>query len=79
MAMNLMLPLTTLINRSELKQRPYIGAVVGEGDEDGDIGGVILRRNRSKSPNVCVTEREIVDDIWCKGSDHGGARCLFDI
>ncbi|KAF1889609.1 hypothetical protein Lal_00024936 [Lupinus albus] len=42
MAMNLMLPLTTLINKSELKQRSHISAVAGESDEDGDISGVIL-------------------------------------
>ena len=42
MAMNLMLPFTTLINKREFKQRPHIGTVASQCNKYGDIGGIIL-------------------------------------
>lgn len=42
MAVDLMLGLAALIEKSELKEGPDIGALAGQGDEDGDVGGGIL-------------------------------------
>lgn len=43
MAVNLMLAITTLINKGELEQCPNIGAFACKGDENGDISRVIFR------------------------------------
>lgn len=42
MGMDLVLPFAALINKGELEERPYVGALAGEGNEDGDIGGVVF-------------------------------------
>lgn len=42
MGMDLMLPFATLINKGELEERPNVGALASEGNEDGDIGGVVF-------------------------------------
>lgn len=42
MGMNLVLSFAALINKGELEERPYVGALAGERNEDGDIGGVVL-------------------------------------
>lgn len=43
MAMNFMLPLSTLINKREFKKRSYIGSFTSQRDENGNIIGSILR------------------------------------
>lgn len=40
--MNLMLPFTALIDKREFKQRPDVGAVASQCDEDGNVGRIIL-------------------------------------
>ena len=42
MTMNLMLAFATLIQQSELKQSPNIGALTGQRDENGDVNRAIL-------------------------------------
>jgi len=42
MAMNFVLPLAALVEERELEKRPDVGAFAGQGDEDGDVGGIVL-------------------------------------
>jgi len=43
MAMNLMLPLTTLINKRKFKKRPHIRSFTRQRDENRNIRRIILR------------------------------------
>lgn len=43
MAVHLVFPLATLVDESELEQRPDIRPLAGQRDEHGDVGGVVLR------------------------------------
>lgn len=43
MAVDLVLALAALVEERELEEGADVGAVAGEGDEDGDVGGVVLR------------------------------------
>ena len=40
--MHLVLPIPALVEQRELKQGADVGALGGERDEDGDVGGVVL-------------------------------------
>lgn len=42
MAMNLVIILATLVQKRELKERPDIGALARQRDEERYVGGVIL-------------------------------------
>ena len=42
MAMDLVLGVGALVNESQLEEGADIGAVAGEGDEDGDVSGVVF-------------------------------------
>jgi len=41
-AVNLVLTIPALVEQRELEQSADVGALGGEGDEDGDVGGVVL-------------------------------------
>lgn len=43
MAVNFMLSLAALVEKRELEKSTNVGAVAGEGDEDGDIRGIVFR------------------------------------
>lgn len=43
MAMNLVLPLPTLINQSQLEQRPHVGPLARQRDENRDVRRIVLR------------------------------------
>ena len=40
--MNLVLLLAALVDERELEEGTHVGALAGEGDEDGDVCGVVL-------------------------------------
>lgn len=42
-AVDLVLPLPALVHQRELEERPDVGAVAGQGDEDGDVRRAVLR------------------------------------
>nr|KYP71071.1 hypothetical protein KK1_010315 [Cajanus cajan] len=42
MAVNLVLPLAALVEEREFEERPDVGAFAGQGDEDGDVSGIVL-------------------------------------
>lgn len=81
MTMNLMLPFPTLIQQRQLEQRPNIGPIASQRDEDGDVGGVILGvlavGVEVDSPLVPADGESIAGDVF-PDPDSFGERVAFD-
>ncbi|CAH2055181.1 unnamed protein product, partial [Thlaspi arvense] len=67
-AMDLVLPFPALIKQGELEESPNIGAVASQGNEDGDVGGAILRvlavGIEIDSPLVTADGESVAGDVF---------------
>lgn len=76
-----MLPFPTLIQQRQLEQRPNIGPIASQRDEDGDVSGVILGvlavGVEVDSPLVPADGESVAGDVF-SDPDSFGQRVAFD-